>query len=259
MKFLNPSTCNFTKKIGTLSKKRITSISKSCGFEKRSGKVKATDLIISFMIMMGNGTKSYWAWAHTVTPLIGKTISKQALFKRMNPSWVSTVKALLIEVMSVRVKHQVAPQLFTSFKNVWLQDSTSLHLSDIMKDIFKGNISRGEQKSIAKINVVMNVISGSCAVMDLIGYNISEQALGAGISKIAQSGDLIIRDLGYFVYDVFRDLNQRGIYFLSKLNPGANIYCVKTAKQLNLSQLLKNKQWIDMEVLCSKKNPLKFG
>ena len=247
----HPSRFNFNTKVGTLSKKKITSIARACGFEQRQRKIKASELLLSFMIMVEEGTKSYWDWARQLSIIKGKTISKQAVSGRMTGAWVTTVKGLLREVVSHQVSLKTKPGLFSGFKNVWLQDSTTLHLPDILHSKYKGNVSRGKQKSVAKLNVVMNVLNGYCPFMDWVAYTIPEQTLSSEIINIAHPGDLVIRDLGYFVYEAFKELHRLRIDFLSRLMPRVNLFDVQTLEKINLCQMLKNKSFLDKEVLCS--------
>lgn len=257
MKVQNLSHRNL-KKVGTVSKNKITQLAKAFGFEQRNSKIKASSLVTSFIIMMSEGGKSYWDWASSLSIIIGKSVSKQALFGRMTKAWTDTVKALLQEVMNQQVQAQIKHKLFASFGNVWLQDSTSLHLPDILKKVFKGNVSKGVQKSVAKLNVVINVLSGSCPVLDWMSLTVNEQALSSSILNIAKAGDLVIRDLGYFVLDTFKQLNEEGIYFLSRLKYGVFLYDTQTERKIDIRQLLKNKIFVDQEVLFGKDTKLKF-
>jgi hypothetical protein len=212
---------------------------------------------MSFMIMMSEGRRSYWEWSRSLTRVVGKTISKQAIFSRMTPAWTATVKALLEEVISQQAQQQVKYSLFAGFGNVWLQDSTTLHLPDILQKRFKGNWSRGKQKSVAKVNVVINVLSGVCPVLNWMSYTINEQSLSTSIQAIADKGDLVIRDLGYFVLENFKQLQDRGIYFLSRLRSGVNLYEAKSEKEIQIYKLLKGKLYVDKHVVCGKDKHLK--
>ena len=169
------------------------------------------------MQMMGEGTKSYWSWARSLTSVIGKTVSKQAIFERMNGSWVELVKTILKQVIAQQSNKAIIPQLFSSFNNVWLQDSTTLHLPDALRSKFKGNVSRGKQKAVAKIQVIINVLSGLCPVMDIMSFTVNEQRLSPTILKIAKAGDLVIRDLGYLVLTVLKQMNEAGIFFFESV------------------------------------------
>jgi len=209
------------------------------------------------MLMMGEGSKSYWSWARSLTTVIGKTVSKQAIFSRMSMAWVKTVKSLLQEVIGQQTRTKIKHQLFEHFKNVWLQDSTTLHLPDVLAAKFKGNISRGKQKAVAKLNVIIHAISGLCPVMEWSSFTRNEQDLSKSILNIAKAGDLVIRDLGYFVLNVFQQLATANIYFLSRWRYGVNLSHVTSGKEINLAKLLVGKTWLDQVVICGKETAVK--
>lgn len=202
------------------------------------------------MLMMIGASKSYWSWACSLTTVIGKTVSKQAIFSRMTGAWVTTVKTLLQEVIGRQAVTKVKHCLFKHFVNVWLQDSTTLQLPDIMMQKFKGNVSGGKKKSVAKLNIIMNVLSGLCPVMEWMSFTVNEQRLSPGILKTARAGDLVIRDLGYFVLDIFGQMQDAGIYFLSRWKYGVCLYDLVSGGAINLLNLLKGKTWVDCQVLC---------
>lgn len=201
------------------------------------------------MLMMSTGQKSYSDWASSLTRVIGKTVSKQGIFNRMTQAWTSTVKTLLQEVISQQSQQKIKHSLFKGFSNVWLQDSTTLHLPDVLRKRFKGNMSRGKQKSVAKLNVVINVLSGICPVLEWMSFTVNEQRLSSTISSIAKKGDLVIRDLGYFVLESFKQLQTDGIYFLSRLRFGVSLHDPETGKEIHLDKLLKGKTFIDQKFL----------
>lgn len=205
------------------------------------------------MLMLIEGNKSYWAWACSLTTAIGKTVSKQAIFSRMTKAWVTTVKTLLQEVLLQQTVKGVKRCLFGHFNNVWLQDSTTLQLPEVMLEKFNGNVSGGEKKSVAKLNVILNVLKGFCPVMEWTSFTINEQRLSPCILKTARAGDLVIRDLGYFAFDVFRQMQEAGIYFLSRCRYGICIQEVSSGNTLNLLKLLNGKTKLDCLVLCAEK------
>ncbi|MDP1727003.1 MAG: IS4 family transposase [Bacteroidota bacterium] len=258
MNALNLSLNESKTKIGTLSKKKITEVSKKCGFaQRRSGKIKAFSLILSFMVMMSAGNKSYWDWARTLSSIIGTSVSKQAVSSRMTSEWTATIKELLREVIAIQSRHKVKNKLFCHFPNVWLQNSTSLHLPDILFKRFQGNFSRGLRKAVAKLNVVVNVMNGQCVQMEWMSFKVNEQSLANRSIKGIQAGDLLIRDLGYFVLDCFKHLIKSGIYFLSRLKGPLNIYDARTGKKIELRKLLKGKTRVDRAVLLGTRKDLK--
>lgn len=208
------------------------------------------------MQMMQAGTNSYWSWAGVLNVLSGQYISKQAIHFRMNDRWLQTVKSLVSAAIQKRIVCQVKPALLRSFKNIWLQDSTSLPLPEAMYEKYRCSFIAGKRKSVAKLNIITNVLTGYCPLMDWESFTVSEFTLGKRIRQIACKGDLVIRDLGYFALSFFRELDASGIYFLSKLRYGVLTYNMQ-GEVLDLKRLLGNKKHLDIEVLCGTAEKLK--
>jgi hypothetical protein len=209
------------------------------------------------MLMMSEGSKSYWSWARSFSGVTGKIVSKQAVFSRMNASWVKTIKALLQAVIGQQAGKHINPQHFTHFNNVWLQDSTTVHLPDSLAEKFKGSVSNGKQHAIAKLNVIIHVVSGLCPVMEWSSFTVNEQELSKNILQVAKAGDLVIRDLGYFVISIFQQLAAANIYFLSRWKYGVRLYHHESKAEINLVSLLCGKTWHEQEVICGKENAIK--
>jgi hypothetical protein len=209
------------------------------------------------MQMMQAGTSSYLCWARIISNLTGRHISKQAIHLRMNDAWVATIKSLVSQTVQKQITRHVKPALFASFKNVWLQDSTSLALPKVMYETYRCSQVKGKRKSVAKLNIITNVLNGYCALMDWKSFTTSEVTLGKYISQIATKGDLVIRDLGYFALSFFRDLDTCGIYFLTKLRYGVLAYSIQ-GELLDLKQLLANREYLDMDILCGNAEKLKI-
>ena len=57
---------------------------------------------------------------------------------------------------------------------------------------------------------------------------------------ISKKGDLIIRDPGYFVLEVFGKITDKGAFFISKLRYGIYVYD-NNGKIIDFNNLLKKK------------------
>jgi hypothetical protein len=67
-----------------------------------------------------------------------------------------------------------------------------------------------------------------------------------------KKGDLVIRDLGYFVTETFKDLIEKHVHFLSRLKYGVGVYKLD-GTELKLSKLLRGNKVTDIKVLLTKK------
>ena len=209
------------------------------------------------MEMTLSGNNSYWNWACCLKTITGKTVSRQAIFSRMNTAWVDTVKALVREAITEQAGKQVKHKLFKKFKNVWIQDSTCLHLPQILFEKFRGKVMEGERKSIAKLNIIVNAVSGYCPFMEWESFTTSEFILSKHVLNIAKAGELVIRDLGYFSLPSFKIMNEAGIHFLTRLRYGVCLYDTQSGNPIDLLTIVKGKPYIDKQILCGRDEQLK--
>ena len=75
-------------------------------------------------------------------------------------------------------------------------------------------------------------------------------------NPVAQPNDLILRDLGYFVLDVFKQLDQRGCFFVSRLKTGTCLLARESDEELDILKLLRGQELVDMPVRVGKKDKL---
>lgn len=232
-------------------------LSKACGFEQRKSKVKATSLILSFFEMMRFGSSSYAMWAFCLSELTGIRISKQAIFSRMSRSWVKLTSQLLEQALAQHLAQRISNTLLSRFNRVLVQDSTTFHLPDHLKSCYKGNVSQGKVKSVAKLNLVTDILTGQFLHLQWMDFTRTEQALSGTILDIACRGDLIIRDLGYSVLSVFKQMDEAGIFFLSRLKYNTGLTDSLTGKPFELSKALRGQKVMDKWVLCGKDHQVK--
>ncbi|MCB9230956.1 MAG: IS4 family transposase [Bacteroidia bacterium] len=138
-----------------------------------------------------------------------------------------------------------------------MQDSTCIGLDDKLFEFFKGNYSRGERKSVAKIDLIFELNSSTCKKLDLKGYNENDQSAAMEIIPLLQPGNLVIRDLGYFTLGGLEAIQKAGAHFLSRYRYGTDCLNPKTGKKIQLAHLLKKKKVLDMEILLGAKKKLK--
>ena len=207
--------------------------------------------------MMSYGSSSYAAWAQYLESITGCRVSKQAIFERMNSSWVLLVKQLLELALAQRIAKVDTKEIFKHFNRVLLQDSTNMHLPDYMASIFKGGFTKGKEKSIAKLNLVIDIFSGKFILMQWMSFTKTEQTIAGNILDLTKKGDLVIRDLGYSALGIFEKMTQKGIYFLSRLQFGISLFEAESQKPINLLKLLKGKSFVSLWVFCGKNKTTK--
>jgi Transposase DDE domain len=241
--------------------KTINKIARSCGFIKRKGgKILPKNLIVGFMIMVSKQRNTYADWATEIGKLENKTISKQSLNERMEPQTELFIKEVVQKVMSEKMQRSQSKKIkgvLKYFKQVKIDDSTTLHLPDELAEAFPGNVSRGEKKALTKIHAMYNLTQNDFPFFHLHNFSNNDQSLSADVLPYLQKGDLSIRDLGFAVQAVMAKFIDQGIYFISRKKYNHKVFDPETGAEINILKTVRKKKFIDQEVFIGKEKPLK--
>jgi hypothetical protein len=236
-------------------------IANQSGFKRRKEKkLNGKNLVLGFMLMSCYGINTFSQWAQEVSWLSGQSVSKQAVCKRITSFFVSFVLLILNEVFAQHIKQvvdkvRVMNQL-KKYKNIFVQDSTILHLPECLNKFYPGNYSRGKIKACIRIQIIIELRTNKIVQFKVTNYAKNDQSMSPLILEVAQKRDLIIRDMGYFVMQVFEDMTKASVKFITRVKSGVKIYHPKTGAEIDLVKLFRNKNKIDQWVLVSSKSKL---
>lgn len=177
--------------------------------------------------------------------------SKQALHKRLTPAiecfLAQTATTLFGQLPQARVPHITG--WLKPFPRVLLHDSTVENLPDHLAKLFPG--SRNQRKSFAalKIQFITDLLSAQVVHLSLSGFTRNDQRAAHDILAVARPGDLILRDLGYFVVRALQWIDELGAFFVSRCRADVALYDARTGRPLNLPAILRRDGAFDGEVL----------
>lgn len=190
------------------------------GFLKRAAR-KLTPLIFlkALCLAYSNGSISYADVAFILSALKKTTVSKQALSKRIGLPMVNFCKNVLMALISNQIVITNNNfSFFSSFNRVLLQDSTPIQLNHNLKDKYPGPANKfSEQYATAKIQTILDIKQNAFVQMQITPFVRNDQSASPDILDILKQGDLVIRDLGYFVLSIFKKINERKAFFISRL------------------------------------------
>lgn len=244
-----------------LRKIPIRKLAKQSGYSKRKPrKIKPKEFIIAFMQTVCTSKKNtYNNWANQLGIMINSTVSKQAVCKRMTESLVvflkSLLKAIMEESLKSKIRNDVSGKL-KQFKGILIEDSTTIQLEDRFSKEFPGSRNqRGKDYAILKIQSIYDILKKRFLRFEITNFRKNDQGYSGNIIDIAKPGDLIIRDLGYFVLGVFKKLSEQKIYFISRLRKDINIYSDKE-KPIDLAKMLNKRGSLDIAVFAGETEKL---
>jgi hypothetical protein len=179
--------------------------------------------------------------------------TKQALSERLNATigqFLAGVATSLFGQLSGQLKSQGH---FASFQRVLLHDSTVEPLPDHLAPVFAGPANRTNKRFASlKLQFVCDLLHAQVLHLSLSGFTRNDQAASPDILALVQKGDLIIRDLGYFVLKVFEQISLRHAYFLSRYRHGVSLHDPRTGQSINLKSLLSPGQCLDRQILLGR-------
>lgn len=234
----------------------ITRLSKSSRFVMRkNSKITAFAFVTGLIQSCFTRNNTYSSWASAIGALIGEEVSKQALFKRMNERTEDFASKLFSHVLSARIEILKQDRLFKLFKRVLLGDSTALSLTQNLAEQFPGNVSRGEKKAVARLQCIINIKTMQWLQMSLKAFTNNDQSASCEVLSLLRKGDLLIRDLGYFVLKALAGIIEKKAFFISRLRYGLVLYNEK-GKEIGWKDLCKRKGIIDKRILIGKKEKI---
>lgn len=220
-------------------------------YQRTPQKVTAFAFIKSLCNASYQGIFSYSKVAFLLG-LLGVNISKQGVSERINRYGVAFLKQVLNNIIQDKsgVYTIYHTGVFKTFGNVYLQDSTHLSLPEHLADIYPGAKNQSRKKSAGlKIQAIFSLLNDRLTCFSISPFTRPDQSASKDILDHLKAGDLIVRDLGYFVLSVFKELVCNGVFLLSRYKSNVSIYCPESGKKISLLKLLNKKTSLDVSVL----------
>lgn len=227
------------------------------GFKQRKEqKIRGKWMIIGFFLLALQSKHTLQGWAEQLCLLNGKTVSRQAVWERINDGFIR----FLLLVLKYEFNHQCAldhkkmkahPAL-RRYKRILLQDSTTIALPDALSRWYPGNVSAGKQKAVLKIQVIYDLVSHRFVHFEITPFTANDQSKSDDIITVSRQGDLVIRDLGYFSLNCFEQMLTTQISFVSRARYGVKIYDPCSQQEINLLAYLRKHHQFDQWILLGR-------
>jgi len=150
-------------------------------------------------------------------------ISKQGLDQRMNGYAIDFLSLLLQKQLIDQISQSLEVGLMKQFNRVRVKDSTKFDIHEQLRDWLPG-FGGSASSASACIQYEFDLKSGRWIDLSLTAGNVPDSKDALAKSGDIQKGDLIIRDLGYFVLEVLREIQMKEAYYLSRLNVKTIVY-----------------------------------
>ena len=224
---------------------------------RKPRKIHPLQLLKAFCILLPHGP-SLRALAMVLSVLCAEAVSKQAVAKRIGKPWVEFLKQILALMLCKRLKTASAESLFVAFNRVLLHDSSTLPLPEALAPYYPGSRNQRGHHAQAKVQAILDIKSRSYVHFSLTPFTRNDQAAASDVLGLLQTGDLIIRDLGYFVLKILKGITDAGAFFISRCRYGCSLY--DPDSPVDLPRLLRKEGRLDrwVRIGCSEKLPVRL-
>lgn len=153
-----------------------------------------------------------------------QTISRQNLFKRASDRGCAFLEACLAWIMTRAASGGGArelPHCLPGVLRILVADSCVLPLHPSLAVAFPGASNQtGRVQAAAKIQCVLDLLTGTFVDFSLGCFRDNDQKSASCVLPLLRAGDLVLRDLGYFVIESFVGIAARGAFFVTRLRHG---------------------------------------
>jgi hypothetical protein len=244
----------------TSSLPNLSHAARSVGFLKRaSKKITPQNFLLTCCLFALQARGSFSTFATFWFDLVGQTLSKQAVAKRFSAAAVQFMETVLQQVILSLVGRPRVNASSLRFHRILIHDSTCLKLHQKLAGLFPGSVNQAGQSGILKIQGCIDLLKGCFISFGITPYTRNDQTAAGDILSLLKKGDLLIRDLGYHVTEVFKQIDQLSAFFLSRMRLDCHIYSPTTGQRINLLQMLKGlTQWDGAVLFSQEKLPLRL-
>ena len=234
-------------------------LARQTGFWKRlPRKISPLAFLLGLLALSAETLLSLERMAAAIALAAKASYTKQALHQRLSPRLERFVVETAVAFFAQLARTQ-APDLLRSFNRVLLHDSTVETVPRRLAQAYPGGRNQKKcDRAALKIQFIGDLLNGTVLQWSFSGFTRNDQTAAPDILTVAQRGDLIIRDLGYFALQCFRQLDLLGAFFLSRYRHGVNVYDWE-GRRLDLVRELRAHGQLDRRVrLGEEKVPVRL-
>lgn len=228
----------------------LETLARQSGFLKRlPRKIPILRFVLALVALAAENTLSLERVAAVIGLAAGRSYSKQALHPRLGlklECFLAQVGTTLLHQISLAVENR---GWFQPFQRVLLHDSTVQTLPGHLARVFPGSANQKRRYAAVKLQFICDLLHSQVLHLSLSGFTRNDQTASPDILSLVRPGDLIIRDLGYFVLKVLEQIHLKGAFFLSRFRHGLLVFDPESGRPLDLVSLLRPGLSFDQEVL----------
>lgn len=202
----------------------ISRLAQQTGFRKREPrKLKPTQLFWALTLSFGTETARTQAAVTRLASMFGgEPVSRQAMHDRLKQSEAVSFMAGVYQTLLGRAFEEIReplPESYQCFQDISLLDSTTIKVVDRLAKRFPA-CRHNVRKAALKIHAQMSLSRKQAERLRITAERVHDAK--GGLFGQWVKDRLVMFDLGYFNYALFRQIREAGGHFLTRLKESAN-------------------------------------
>jgi len=175
----------------------------------------------------GKGSLTHIAIAYS-KQANGAILTPQAIHERINRH-ADSLESFLVSCISHCISQKFRSSSTSSslsknnFNRILVEDSSFVKLRKSCADLFKAHGNRHGKTAGMKLNLIFDLLTGDPVDAALHNGYTPDQRIGWDILELVQDQDLVLRDMGYFDIELFKAIEEKGAYWLSRLTAASTV------------------------------------
>lgn len=196
----------------------LEKLARQCGLvQRRARKLPASALLHSLLRAASHQRASTRHLAFLAGTLTGDTLARQSFWERLREPASQFMAEVLGRVLKCQACASSTATALPGVRRVLVGDSSIVALHPSLKHAFAGSSNQCTSMASARMQFGFDLLEGRLVHCGLHAFTRPDQAAAHDILDCLRPGDLLLRDLGYFVLDAFQKIQQAGAFFLSRL------------------------------------------
>ena len=198
---------------------QLAPIARECGFIlRRSRHFSAPGFVLTLLKATVRGKASFNQLAMTLGDIEEKTLSKQALHKRIGPAAARFMFGTVAKALSLRW-NDGGPDggMLAGFNRVIVEDSSQRPLPATNHQHFPAHGNGHGETAGAKFDLCFDLKTGQPVEATLHLATTQDREIGPDLIDQIRRGDLVLRDMGYFSSGEFARIEDLDAFWLSRL------------------------------------------
>lgn len=208
------------------SPQALQQLAKEVGFVQRTSKYRAQELVaLCVWLSQKVANTSLTQLCSHLESSTGVLMTPEGLNQRFNPSAVRLLQHVLTRLLSQKLNtSQILSHRYASlFQRIRILDSTTFQLPDVFASNYQGSGGSSHTAGV-KIQLEYDLLSGQFLHVHSGPGKQNDKTYGSTCLQTVQTGDLCIRDLGYFDLKDLHQMDEEGAYCISRLKLNTRIY-----------------------------------